>query len=206
MTRTASVKRETKETKIDLALDLDGGAADISTGIGFFDHMLTALSVHGEFGLRVRAEGDLAVDCHHTVEDVGIVLGTAFREALGDRAGIRRYGSAMIPMDEALGFCALDISGRPYLVFEAEFPQERVGEFDVCMTEEFFRAFAVHAGITLHLKALSGKNAHHMIEALFKAAAHALGDAVAQTGRGALSTKGTLADGTKENGRKECGI
>lgn len=206
MTRTASVKRETKETKIDLALDLDGGAADVSTGIGFFDHMLTALSVHGGFGLRVRAEGDLAVDCHHTVEDVGIVLGTAFREALGDRAGIRRYGSAMIPMDEALGFCALDISGRPYLVFEAEFPQERVGEFDACMTEEFFRAFAVHAGITLHLKALSGKNSHHMIEALFKAAAHALGDAVAQTGRGALSTKGTLADGTKENGRKEYGV
>lgn len=206
MTRTASVKRETKETKIDLALDLDGGEADVSTGIGFFDHMLTALSVHGGFGLRVRAEGDLAVDCHHTVEDVGIVLGTAFREALGDRAGIRRYGSAMIPMDEALGFCALDISGRPYLVFEAEFPQERVGEFDACMTEEFFRAFAVHAGITLHLKALSGKNAHHMIEALFKAAAHALSDAVAQTGRGALSTKGTLADGINENERKEYGV
>ena len=197
MARTASVKRETKETRIDLALDLDGGAADISTGIGFFDHMLTALSVHGGFGLRLRAEGDLAVDCHHTVEDVGIVLGTAFRDALGDRAGIRRYGSAFIPMDEALGFCALDISGRPYLVFEAEFPQERVGDFDTCMTEEFFRAFAVHAGITLHLKALSGKNAHHIIEALFKAAAHALSDAVEQTGRGALSTKGTLADGTK---------
>ncbi len=197
MARTASVKRETKETRIDLALDLDGGAADISTGIGFFDHMLTALSVHGGFGLRLRAEGDLAVDCHHTVEDVGIVLGTAFRDALGDRAGIRRYGSAFIPMDEALGFCALDISGRPYLVFEAAFPQERVGDFDTCMTEEFFRAFAVHAGITLHLKALSGKNAHHIIEALFKAAAHALSDAVEQTGRGALSTKGTLADGTK---------
>ena len=168
---------------------------EVDTGIGFFDHMLTALAVHGGFGLRLKAEGDWNVDCHHTVEDTGIVLGRAFKQALGDRSGIVRYGHAMIPMDEALGFCAVDVSGRPYLVFDAAFPQERVGDFDTCMTEEFFRALSDNAGFTLHLRCPYGKNSHHMIEALFKACAHALCDATAENSTGAvLSTKGTLSE------------
>ncbi len=192
MERCTELQRETKETNISIALSLNGGTCEISTGIGFFDHMLTALAVHGGFGLTVKAEGDLEVDCHHTVEDTGIVLGQAFSKALGEKRGIKRYGSAFIPMDEALGFAAVDISGRPFLVFQGEFPQERVGEFDTCMTEEFFRAFAFNAGVTLHLKCEYGKNSHHMIEALFKAAAHALRDAVSLSGDTVLSTKGTL--------------
>lgn len=193
MERMATITRKTKETEIALTLQLDGGAVEISTGIGFFDHMLTALAVHGGFGLQLNTVGDLHVDCHHTVEDTGIVLGKAFKEALCDRAGIVRYGNAMIPMDEALGFCAVDVSGRPYLVFDADFPQERVGDFDTCMTEEFFRALSFNAGFTLHLRCPYGKNAHHMIEALFKACAHALCDATAENSTGAvLSTKGTL--------------
>ena len=180
---------------IVLPIQLDGGAVEISTGVGFFDHMLTALAVHGGFGLQLKAVGDWHVDCHHTVEDVGIVLGRAFKKALGDRAGIERYGHALIPMDEALGFCAVDVSGRPYLAFDAAFPQERVGDFDTCMTEEFFRALSDNAGFTLHLRCPYGKNAHHMIEALFKAAAHALCDATAENSTGAaLSTKGTLGE------------
>ena len=142
--------------------------------------MLTAFAVHGGFGLKVKTVGDWEVDCHHTVEDTGIVLGKAFADALPTKRGIKRFGHAFIPMDEALAFAAADISGRPFPVFSGEFPQERVGDFDTCMTEEFFRAFATNAGITLHLKCEYGKNSHHMIEALFKAAAHALRDAAAR--------------------------
>ena len=194
MNRTAEITRKTGETDISARLDLDGGAkAEINTGIGFLDHMLTALAVHGGFSLVLTAKGDLNVDGHHTTEDVGIVLGTAFREALGDKSGIMRYGSAFIPMDEALGFCSLDISARPFLVFNAEFSNERVGEFDTCLTEEFMRAFAFNAGITLHLRVEYGVNDHHKIEALFKALAYSLKAAVRlNTDGAAISTKGTL--------------
>ena len=193
--REGSFSRQTRETSIDVSICLDGGNVEVSTGIGFFDHMLEAFAVHGGFGLTVRAMGDWQVDGHHTVEDTGIVLGRAFKKALGDRAGIERYGHALIPMDEALGFCAVDVSGRPYLAVDAAFPQERVGDFDTCMTEEFFRALCDNAGFTLHLRCPYGKNAHHMIEALFKAAAHALCDATAENSTGAvLSTKGTLSE------------
>ena len=164
----------------------------METGIGFFDHMLTALAVHGGLGLKISVKGDLQVDCHHTVEDVGIVLGKALEEALGDKAGIRRYGSAFIPMDEALAFCAIDVSGRAFFVFDGDFPQERVGAFDTCMTEEFFRALAMNAGITLHIRCEYGKNSHHMIEAQFKAFAHALRAAVSPRGDGVLSSKGII--------------
>lgn len=184
--------RKTRETEIGVSLCLDGGAAELSTGIGFFDHMLNSFAVHGGFGLSVKAKGDLNVDCHHTVEDTGIVLGTAFAEALGDRSGIARFGSFFAPMDESLAFAAVDISGRPFLVFQADFPQERIGEYDSCMTEEFFRAFAFQAGITLHARVEYGANAHHQTEALFKAVAHALRIAVSTTGGGVLSTKGSL--------------
>lgn len=191
--RIAEYGRATKETEISARLCLDGGEADICTGVGFFNHMLTAFAMHGGFGLTLRAKGDLEVDCHHTVEDVGIVLGEALRQALGDRSGIERYGSFFVPMDEALAFASVDVSGRPFLVFDANFPQERVGDFDTCMTEEFFRAFSFHAGITLHLRAEYGTNSHHMIEALFKAAAHAVKAAVKETGGvRPLSTKGVL--------------
>ena len=191
--RTASVTRKSKETDISVQLNLDGGEVSVQTGIGFFDHMLTAFAVHGGFGLTISCKGDLEVDCHHTVEDTGIVLGQAFQKELGDKAGIARYGSFFVPMDEALGFCAVDISGRPYLVFDARFPEERVGEFDTCMGAEFFRALAFNAGITLHLRAPYGENSHHMLEALFKAAGHALKIACRETADGAvLSTKGML--------------
>lgn len=190
--RTAEITRKTKETDITVRLDLDGGSADISTGIGFFDHMLTAFAVHGGMGLTVKAVGDLQVDGHHTVEDVGIVLGKAFKEAIGDMKGIARYGTAFIPMDEALGFASIDISGRPFLVFNADFSDDRIGEFDTCLAEEFFRAFAFNAGVTLHLKCEYGRNDHHIAEALFKAAAHAVKAAKAVSGNEILSTKGVL--------------
>ena len=191
--RTASVSRKSKETDISVQVNLDGGDVSVQTGIGFFDHMLTAFAVHGGFGLQLTCKGDLEVDCHHTVEDTGIVLGQAFLKALGDKAGIARYGSFFVPMDEALGFCAVDISGRPYLVFDARFPEERVGEFDTCMGAEFFRALAFNAGLTLHLRAPYGDNSHHILESLFKAAGHALKIAAAKTADGAvLSTKGML--------------
>lgn len=193
MNRTAKITRKTKETDITLSLSLDGGEVKISTGIGFLDHMLTALGVHGGFGIQLDAKGDLNVDGHHTAEDVGIVLGMAFAEALGDKSGIARYGSAYIPMDESLGFCALDISARPFLVFKAEFENERVGEFDTCLTEEFMRAFAFNAGITLHIRAEYGANDHHKIEAMFKALAYALKTATRPNESGqAVSTKGVL--------------
>lgn len=191
--RTATVQRTSKETDISVELNLGGGEVAVDTGIGFFDHMLTAFAVHGGFGLRLTCKGDLHVDCHHTVEDTGIVLGKAFAEALGDKSGIVRYGSFFVPMDEALGFCAADISGRAFLVFEADFREERVGAFDTCMAKEFFRAFSTAAGITLHLRAPYGENSHHILEALFKAAAHALQLACTETVDGqTLSTKGML--------------
>ncbi len=192
MARTGRVVRTTRETDISAEINLDGGEVSADSGIGFLDHMLTALGVHSGFGLKVECKGDLEVDGHHTAEDVGIALGQAFAQAVGDKSGIARYGSFYIPMDEALAFCALDISGRPYLVFDAEFPQWRCGDFDCCLTEEFFRAFATNAGITLHLKALYGKNSHHIIEALFKAAAHSLKAACKPEYKGTLSTKGVL--------------
>ncbi len=190
--RKADITRKTKETVISASLNLDGGEVKIKTGIGFLDHMLTALGVHGGFGLTLAAKGDLEVDGHHTAEDVGIVLGKAFCEALGDKGGIVRYGSAFIPMDESLGFCAVDISGRPFLVFNAEFVNEKIGELDTCLIEEFMRAFAFNAGITLHLRCEYGKNDHHKAEALFKALAYALKAATRQNSGGVVSTKGVL--------------
>lgn len=200
--RTKELTRDTKETKIRVAVNLDGaGTADVSTGIGFFDHMLTHLARHGLFDITVEAKGDLEVDAHHTVEDVGICLGKAFNEALGDAAGIVRYGHAVIPMDEALAEAAVDVSGRPYLSCQApEFPEGpfmagRVGEFDAELMEEFLRAFAVNGRMTLHVVLRYGKNAHHCIEAVFKALARALSEAVRLDPRvkGIPSTKGTLS-------------
>lgn len=191
--RTAEITRNTKETQISVKLCIDGGEVDISTGIGFFDHMLTAFAVHGGFGLEVRVTGDLEVDTHHTVEDTGIALGKAFKEALGDMSGIERYGSFSIPMDESLAMCTLDISNRPFLVFKASFEQELCGDYETCVTEEFFRAFAMNSCITLHISVPYGANAHHEIEAIFKAVAHAMKIAVKRNSDGAvLSTKGVL--------------
>lgn len=191
--RSSIQKRTTRETDISAELRLDGGAIEIATGIGFFDHMLNSFAVHGGFGLKLHAKGDLNVDGHHTVEDTGIVLGDAFAEALGDKSGIARFGNFTVPMDEALARAALDISGRPFLVFRAEFPQERIGTYDTCLTEEFFRALAFRSGITLHIAVAYGTNSHHMTEAVFKAVAHAMRLAVTPTGKGTLSTKGTLS-------------
>ena len=190
--RRAELARTTKETDIRLSLQLDGGPVEIASGVGFFDHMLTALAVHGGFGMQLSAKGDLEVDCHHTVEDTGIVLGKAFGEALGDKSGIARYGFFSIPMDEALAVCHIDVSGRPFLVFDGAFPEDRAGDFDTCMTVEFMRAFCMNAGVTLHIRCEYGANSHHMIEAMFKALAHALRTAVTPAGGAALSTKGVL--------------
>lgn len=191
--RCAEVERKTKETDIKLSLNLDGGEILIDTGIGFFDHMLNSFATHGGFGLKLSVSGDLYVDEHHTIEDTGIVLGKAFAEALGDKSSIDRFGSFYVPMDEALAFASVDISGRPYLVFEAEFPQAVCGKYDCSMTVEFMRALAFNAGITLHLKSLYGDNSHHITEALYKAVAHALRLAVkANQSAKPLSTKGVL--------------
>lgn len=190
--RTATVERNTKETQIAATLCLDGGEVAVSTGNGFFDHVLTAFAVHGGFGLQLTVQGDLEVDTHHTVEDTGIVLGQALRRALGDFGGIARYGSFSVPMDESLARCDLDLSNRPFLVFRATFQQERCGDYETCVTEEFWRAFAVNAGITLHIDVPYGTNAHHQIEAVFKAVGHALHGAVQPTGGAVLSTKGVL--------------
>ncbi len=192
MSRTASVTRKTKETDIAVSLNLEGGAVTVNTGIGFFDHMLTALGFYAGFGLELTAKGDLNVDGHHTVEDVGIVLGQALSHALGKKAGSARIGTASVPMDEALARVVLDISARPYLVYDAAMPQERVGDYDSCLTEEFLRALAVHSGLTLHVKALYGSNAHHITEAVFKALGLALKQAIAVAGQGVTSTKGML--------------
>ena len=193
MSRSASRQRETKETTIDLTLEVDGsGDAHASTGIPFFDHMLEQLGKHGGFDLRIVASGDLDVDLHHTVEDVGIVLGTALKEALGDKAGVRRFASSLVPLDEALVQVALDLSGRPFLVYEVDPVAEWIGTFDPQLAEEFWRAFAFGAGVTLHIRSISGRNGHHVIEASFKGVARALRDAVTVEGSGVPSTKGTL--------------
>lgn len=194
--RTASVERNTAETKINLQINLDDMVSPcrINTGIGFFDHMLTALSKHGRFHLLLEAVGDLAVDAHHTVEDVGIVLGQAFKEALADKAKITRYGQAVVPMDESLAQATVDISGRSYLVFNATIPKVSLNGFDAELAEEFFRAFAMQAGITLHINLFYGSNVHHILEAIFKAVARALSAAcqVDNSIQGVLSTKGVL--------------
>jgi len=193
MSRSSQQHRETKETKIELTLDVDGtGQSSASTGIPFFDHMLEQLGKHGGWDLRIEAEGDLEIDTHHTIEDVSIVLGTAFKEALGDKAGVRRFASAVVPLDEALVEVALDLSGRPFLVYEVDPKSEWIGTFDPQLTEEFWRAFAFAAGITLHMRSLSGKNGHHIIEASFKGVARSLRDAVRIEGTGVPSTKGAL--------------
>ena len=195
MARTADYVRKTKETDISLHLNLDGtGSSSIQTGIGFFDHMLDGFARHGLFDLKVNVAGDLAVDCHHTIEDTGIVLGNAIKEAVGDKKGIRRYGSCILPMDETLVLCAVDLSGRPYLVFDGEFTTDRVGYMDTEMVKEFFYAISYTAGMNLHIRVLSGGNNHHMIEAMFKAFAKALDQATVIDPRitDILSTKGSL--------------
>lgn len=194
--RTAYMERNTSETKISVRLDLDGsGNSKIQTGIGFFDHMLTAFARHGFFDLEVVAEGDLEVDCHHTIEDVGIVLGQCIGKALGDKNGISRFGNEILPMDDALLLCAIDLSGRPYLNFDMNFTVDSVGGFDTEMVKEFFYAISYSAGMNLHLKQLAGTNNHHLIESAFKAFARALDRAVSAEERvqGALSSKGMLS-------------
>jgi imidazoleglycerol-phosphate dehydratase len=191
--REGYVKRETRETNIELMINIEGqGKSQINTGIGFFDHMLAAFTVHSGFDLTLQYTGDLNIDCHHTIEDVGIALGTAFAEAMKDKTGIARYGNAVIPMDEALASCCVDISGRPYIVFNAEFGDYRLGAMDSAMVEEFFIAFAMNAGVTLHINLLYGKNDHHKAEAIFKAFAHALKSAVKIEGDKVLSSKGSI--------------
>lgn len=194
--RRAQVGRKTAETRVEVCLDLDGGDVEIDTGVPFLDHMLAQLARHGGLGLEIEAEGDLAVDAHHTVEDVGIALGQAFREAAGNRAGLRRFGWATAVLDEARVEVALDLSGRPYLVWEMARGEGRIGDFDTQLLEEFSRAFVVDAGITLHVVCHAGRNVHHVTEAAFKGIARALSDAVtADPRRGGQvpSTKGTLA-------------
>ncbi|MDE6925363.1 MAG: imidazoleglycerol-phosphate dehydratase HisB [Acetatifactor sp.] len=195
MARTATIHRKTKETDISVTLDLDGaGIPEISTGIGFFDHMLEGFSKHGFFDLKCVVKGDLNVDGHHTVEDAGIVLGQAIAQAAGDKKGIRRYGSFILPMDDALALCAVDLCGRPWLNYDCTFHVERVGELDTELVREFFYAVSYSAGMNLHIKMLDGINAHHMIEAMFKAFAKALDQAVGTDPRitDVLSTKGSL--------------
>lgn len=195
MERKAQIDRTTGETNISLQLNLDGsGSSKICTEIGFFDHMINLWVKHGNFDLELRAHGDLCVDCHHTVEDIGICLGQAVKQCLGDKAGITRYGHVFVPMDEALALVVLDYSGRGHLEFDAAFPSQQVGEFDTELVEEFLRALAVNGGITLHVRMLSGRNTHHMIEAIFKALGRAMRQAAAADGQitGVPSTKGTL--------------
>ncbi len=190
--RSKTVERKTDETDVFLTLNLDGGEVSVKTGIGFFDHMLTALAFYAGWGMILSVQGDLEVDGHHTVEDTGIALGQGFKEALGDKNGIRRFASAYVPMDEALCRTVLDISNRPCLVFDADMPQPMIGDYDACLTVEFMRAFAVNAGVTLHQKCEYGANAHHITEALFKSLGLALKEAAKVDGSGVTSTKGTL--------------
>ena len=195
MSRKGIVNRKTKETDISMKLELDGrGIAKVDTGIGFFDHMLEGFSKHGFFDLDLKVTGDLTVDCHHSIEDTGIVLVNAIRKAVGDKRGIRRYGSCILPMDETLVLCAVDLSGRPYLVFDGTFTTDRVGYMDTEMVKEFFYAVSYSAGMNLHIKVLSGENNHHIIEGMFKAFARALDEATGIDERitGILSTKGSL--------------
>ncbi len=187
------VSRKTGETDISINMNIDGNGSFRGTGgVGFFDHMLNSFAVHGKMDIELKAEGDLHVDCHHTVEDIGIVLGQVFNKALGDKKGITRFGDSLIPMDEALAQAVIDISGRPFLVFNAEFNKPMVGDFDTDMVVEFFRAFAMNAGITLHINLIYGQNAHHSIEAIFKAVAHSIRKAVEISSSEILSTKGSL--------------
>ena len=193
--RIAEITRNTKETQITVKLDLDGkGVHNIDTGIGFFDHMLKSFAKHGMFDLNLKVTGDLIVDCHHTIEDVGIVLGEAVKKALGDKKSIRRYGDIILPMDEALILCAIDLSGRPYLVFESQFTSDMVGYFDTQMVKEFFYAISYSAGMNLHIRKIAGENDHHIIEGMFKAFAKALDEATVKDTRikTILSTKGSL--------------
>lgn len=195
MSRRARVDRRTNETKISVEVDLDGNGVAVSTGVPFFDHMLDQLGKHGRMGLKVEAEGDLEIDAHHTVEDTGIALGEALAEALGEKRGIRRYGDALVPMEESLARVALDISGRPLLVYEAGIAAETVGQFETGLTEEFLQALARAAGLTLHVHLVYGRNGHHSIEAIFKALARALSDAISvdpRAGDDVPSTKGIL--------------
>ncbi|MCR5309839.1 MAG: imidazoleglycerol-phosphate dehydratase HisB [Lachnospiraceae bacterium] len=195
MSRCKLIERETKETNISIQLDLDGeGKSSVDTGIGFMDHMLTGFAKHGFFDLKVKAAGDLNVDCHHLVEDLGIVLGIAIKETLGDKAGIKRFGSFMLPMDDVLVLCAIDLSGRPYLNFECDFATERVGYLETQTVKEFFYSVSYSAGMNLHIKVLNGNNDHHKIEAMFKAFAKALDEASSFDPRikDVLSTKGSL--------------
>lgn len=195
MKRKAEIQRDTQETKIRVELNLDGkGDYHVATGVGFFDHMLAHLAKHSLMDLTIKAEGDLVVDAHHTVEDVGIALGSALKQALGDRAGIRRYGSELVPMDEALALVALDLSGRPYLGYEVDLGPGVLGAFDLELGEEFFRAVSVHAGMNIHIRMLAGTNRHHCLEAIFKAFGRSLRMAVEKDPRveGVPSTKGTL--------------
>ena len=193
--RSATVERNTKETKIKMSLNIDGtGSCQSKTGVGFFDHMLDGFARHGLFDLDVKVDGDLFVDCHHTIEDTGIVLGQAIKEAVGDKQGIRRYGSCILPMDEALVLCAIDLSGRPYYVSDAQFPTEKCGDMDLEMVKEFFYAVSYSAGMNLHFKVLSGSNSHHIVEAMFKSFAKSLDSATMVDERivGVLSTKEKL--------------
>lgn len=193
--RTSTIERKTSETDIRCTLNIDGrGEADVDTGIGFFDHMLKSFAKHGLFELQLSVKGDLYVDCHHTIEDTGIVLGEAIKAAVGDKKSIRRYGDIILPMDEALILCAIDLSGRPYLVFDGQFSSDSVGYFDTQMVKEFFYAVSYSAGMNLHIKQMSGDNDHHIIEGMFKAFAKALDEAVTKDTRikTVLSTKGSL--------------
>lgn len=193
--RSATVERNTKETKIKMSLNIDGtGSCQAKTGVGFFDHMLDGFARHGLFDLNVKVDGDLFVDCHHTIEDTGIVLGQAIKEAVGDKQGIRRYGSCILPMDEALVLCAIDLSGRPYYVSDAQFVAEKCGDMDLEMVKEFFYAVSYSAGMNLHFKVLSGSNSHHIVEAMFKSFAKSLDSATMVDERivGVLSTKEKL--------------
>lgn len=195
MGRYAKVERRTKETEIQVEIEIDGaGNTEIDTGIGFFDHMLTLFGVHGRFDLKIKAKGDLYVDGHHTVEDTGIALGRALEKALGDKSSIKRYGSCFMPMDETLSRVVLDLSSRPFLVMRTEFPVEKIGEMDTELFEEFFRAVAFNAGITLHMETLYGTNGHHIAESLFKGFGHALKEACTVDAKikGVLSSKGTF--------------
>jgi len=195
MSRKSEIIRKTGETDITLSINIDGaGKGNINTGVGFLDHMLNLFARHGLFDLDIKAKGDLEVDAHHTVEDVGIVLGQAIKQALGEKKSIRRYGSSFVPMDETLALVALDLSGRPYLVFDAELKCQKLGNMETELVEEFFRAVSFNAGITLHIKVLYGTNTHHIIEAIFKAFGRALDDAAREDDRieGVMSTKGIL--------------
>ena len=195
MNRVGECKRNTSETQIEVSINLDGtGEAEVSTGIGFFDHMLISFAKHGLFDLKVKVDGDLYVDCHHTIEDTGIALGVAIRKALGDKKSIKRYGTMILPMDESLVLCSLDLSGRPYLVFKVDFTTDRVGYFDTEMVKEFFQAVTYAVGMNLHIKMLESGNNHHMIEGIYKAFAKALDQATIIDDRikEVLSTKGTL--------------